>query len=142
MRGRDAKVPYRVDGSGRASTTDARTWSSYADAAASSFGDGLGVVLTGDGLAVLDLDDCLINGRPSEAAQNVLDTFPGAWVEISPSGCGLHVWGTAPAGPGRRLRLRSGLKAEFYTQGRYMAVTGRTYRAGDLVTLLEPAKLQ
>lgn len=133
-----AKMPLTVAGRA-ASSTDPCTWTTYADAAASSTGDGIGFVLNGDGLACIDLDHCLTEGKPTAAAQRVLDMFPGAWVEVSPSGDGLHIWGTAQSAPGKGpKRTADGLTFEFYTRGRYMTVTGNTYRHGDLSTALHP----
>src|SRR5690606_30489526 len=120
----DRKVPITPDGR-PASSTDPSTWASYSDAKRSSVGDGLGFVL-GAGIGCLDLDDCLDErGRPNEVARRILDQVPGAYVEVSPSGRGLHVWGTAPEQPGRR---RAGY--EVYSVGRYITVTGRVYRPG------------
>lgn len=129
--GRTMKLPRTVTGR-MASTALPSTWATYAEATASTVGDGLGFMLNGDGLAVLDLDDCLTDGKPTAAARCVLAAFPTAWVEVSPSGTGLHIWGTAPAQPGRVWTTDDGLKVEFYTRGRYMTVTGRTYRRGGL----------
>lgn len=132
-----SKAPRRVNGRGYASSTDSATWSDYDTAYESTHGDGLGFVLNGNGLAVIDLDDCLIDGAPTPAAQRVLDMFPSAWVEISPSGNGLHIWGNAPAQKGSGQKTTAdGLKVEFYTQGRYMTVTGNVFRRGDLLERL------
>lgn len=132
--GRSTKVPLTLAGRA-ASSTDPRTWSDFASAKASTLGQGLGFVLNGDGVSVIDLDHCLIDGKPTPQAQAVLALFPAAWVEVSPSGDGLHIWGTAPAGPGRRIIL-DGLAVEFYSTGRYMTVTGNTWRSGNLATPL------
>src|SRR5690606_32158534 len=96
----DRKRPVTVDGR-PASSTDPSTWSTYTAATRSTVGDGLGFVL-GGGIACLDLDHCLTDGRPDQRALDVLARVPGAYVEVSPSGDGLHVWGTAPERPGRR----------------------------------------
>src|SRR5690606_39217120 len=125
----DRKRPITPDGFAASSTLPA-TWSSYPDAKRSSVGDGLGFVL-GDGIACLDLDHCLDGqGRPNEVARRILDRVPGAYVEISPSGRGLHVWGTAPEQPGRRHE-----DYEVYSVGRYITVTGNVYQPGRLVDL-------
>jgi primase-polymerase (primpol)-like protein len=138
------KVPLTVDG-GTASSTDPSTWSRYRDAAASSAGAGLGFVLDGDGIVVLDLDHCLdADGAVAGWAQNVLDAVAGSsWVEVSASGDGLHVWGHGrlPGGAGRRLRLGDGT-VEVYATGRYIAVTGRTFggtpqHLGDLQHVID-----
>lgn len=118
-----------------ASSTDPTTWTDYTSAKASSLGVGLGFVLNGDGVSCIDLDDCMVDGKPNAQAQALMDQFPTAWVEMSPSGTGLHLWGTAPVGVGRRTII-DGLSVEFYSTGRYITITGRTVRAGNLATNL------
>jgi primase-polymerase (primpol)-like protein len=124
------KRPITVTGRA-ASSTDPETWSTYTAAKSATVGHGLGFVL-GDGIACLDLDHCLIDGKPNGLAREVLARVPGAYVEVSPSGDGLHVWGTAPEQPGRR---RDGF--EVYSVGRYITVTGNVFRPGRLVDLSE-----
>lgn len=127
----ERKRPIMPDGA-PASSTDPGTWSTHSEAVRSRVGDGLGFVL-GDGIACLDLDDCLDSrGRPNELAREVLARVPGAHVEISPSGRGLHIWGIAPERPGRR---RGGIEA--YAVGRYITVTGNVFQPGRLVDLSE-----
>lgn len=92
-------------------------------------GHGVGFVL-GDGFACLDLDHCLVDGRPNTLARRVLRECAGAYVEVSPSGTGLHVWGWAPECKGSR---KNGIEA--YSVGRYITVTANVYRAGGLVDL-------
>ena len=118
-----------------ASVIDPNTWTDHEAVKGSTIGAGMGFVLNGDGLACIDLDHCLIDGKPTEAAQRLLDRFPTAWVEVSPSGTGLHVWGSAKAQPGRRTVI-DGLNVEFYTRERYLTVTGDTYRAGGVTEQL------
>lgn len=123
------KRPITPDGR-PASSTDPRTWSTYRAAARSKVGDGLGFVL-GDGIACLDIDHCLDErGRPDARARAILDRVPDAYVEVSPSGRGLHIWGVAPEQPGRRYE-----GYEVYSVGRYITVTGRVYRPGRLADL-------
>lgn len=127
-----SKVPITVTGT-PASSTDPATWTNYQTAKSSQVGVGLGYVL-GDGIGCIDLDHCLNNGEPSPAARNFIENYPDNWIEISPSGDGLHIWGTAPESPGTR-RSVDGLSIETYTSRRYITVTGNTYRAGDLLPL-------
>lgn len=127
------KVPLTVTGAA-ASSTNPDTWSSYAAATASSAGVGLGFML-GDGFACIDLDHCLIDGVPSEAAAKFLEQFPGSHVEISPSGDGLHIWGTSDERPGTVLTQDDGLRVERYSTGRYITVTGRIYQRGELLPI-------
>lgn len=128
-----AKVPLTTDGR-VASSTDARTWSSYADAKASSVGVGVGFVLNGDGLICLDLDDCVHGGMLTPAAARLLERLPRTWVEVSPSGRGLHVWGFGDVKAGRRTTV-DGVKVEVYGTGRYITVTGKPWSAAPLAHL-------
>lgn len=116
-----------------ASSTDASTWATYADARASTAGVGLGFVL-GDGIGCIDLDHCLVNGVPTTAAAAVLDRYPSNHVEISPSGEGLHIWGLRDKMPGTK-RTVDGLSIETYSTGRYITVTGNVFRRGELAPL-------
>lgn len=110
-----------------ASSTDPSTWSTYADARRSTVGTGLGCVLTGDGVVCIDLDHCLdADGRPAPWVADILARTPATWVEVSPSGDGLHIWGRADVADGRRLRA-DGRHIEIYGSGRYITVTGRRY---------------
>jgi len=123
------KRPLTADGA-QASSTDPLTWTSYAVAARSGVGDGLGFML-GAGFACLDIDHCLWDdGTPDVRALAILEQVPGAYVEVSPSGDGLHVWGLASPRKGRRTP-----GFEVYSVDRFMTVTGRVFRPGGLVDL-------
>lgn len=117
-----SKVPITVQGHA-ASSTNPSTWSTYQAAAESQHGDGLGFVLNGDGLVCIDLDHCF-DGAPSAEAQALIDSLPPTYIEVSPSGTGLHIWGRAVLEKGRRF-TRNGLSVEIYPNGRYITVTGR-----------------
>lgn len=127
-----SKVPITIQGS-PASSTNPATWSTYQAAAKSPQGDGLGFVLNGDGIVCIDLDHCF-DGQPSLEAQAVIDSLPETYVEISPSGTGLHIWGFADLQKGRRF-TRNGLSVEIYPSGRYITVTGKAYRRGSFAEL-------
>lgn len=115
------KVPLTVGGR-NASSTNPATWSDFATVSESHIGDGVGFVLNGDGIACIDLDHCLVDGRPVVWAREILARCPATYVEVSPSGTGLHIFGFAEVGKGRR-----GDGVEVYDRGRYMTVTGRRY---------------
>lgn len=117
-----AKVPVTVHGR-PASSTNPATWSPFHRAKDSDAGDGLGFVLNGDGIACIDLDHCIIDGVLEPWAQAIVDQCRGTYIEVSLSGTGLHVFGYANVGVGRR---RDGV--EVYDRGRYIAVTGRRWR--------------
>lgn len=88
---------------------------------------GIGVLLNGDGLACIDLDKCVTNGIIDPKAMSFLDVCEVGYIEYSPSGTGLHGFGFAAPAPGRRFSYK-GLSVEFYTQGRFMTVTGHVVR--------------
>ena len=116
----DGKRPVMVDGS-PASSTDPSTWASWAEVQ-SGQGDGFGVML-GDGLGCWDLDDCLDGDRLAPWAAEILDEADPLHVERSVSGRGLHIFVDAVEGPGSRRG-----NVEFYSRGRFIRVTGDTYR--------------
>ncbi|MGG7510895.1 hypothetical protein [Plantibacter sp. YIM 135249] len=132
MRRAPDKTPLRISGH-NASSTNPATWSSYAEAVKSRAGVGLGFVL-GDGIGCIDLDHCLIDGSPTEQAARFLESYPKHFIEISPSGDGLHIWGTSEEVPGTR-GIEGGLHVERYSTGRYITVTGNVYQHGDLLPL-------
>lgn len=121
------KIPLQVSGR-NASSTASKTWSSYAAAEASSVGAGLGFVLNGDGIVCVDLDHCL-DGSSVVAgwAQQIVDQVPDTFVEVSPSGDGLHVWGRSSFAGGRRFTVDGG-GVEIYSTARYLTMTGRKFR--------------
>lgn len=121
------KPPYQIhDPSRRASSTDPSTWASFSDAMKAADNgqglDGIGFVFIGMGPYVgIDLDHCIKDGKIEPWAQKTLDLFPGCYVEISPSGTGLHliIKGKLP-GQGRKKG-----PIETYCEGRYFTVTGQ-----------------
>jgi primase-polymerase (primpol)-like protein len=119
------KVPLTVDGKA-ASSTRAADWSTFASAQKSSAGAGLGFVLNGDGIGCYDIDHCITDGKLSDLAHAFLNTHPGFYTELSPSGTGIHIWVHAEAQKGFN-RVIDGLRVEFYTRGRYITVTGKPF---------------
>ena len=119
-------MPLTVSGR-PASSTDRSTWCSYRQAKASKVGAGVGFVLDGDGIVCLDIDHCIDEaGSVAAWAQRILDRVPATYVEVSPSGSGLHVFGFGDVAHGRRVRVEGGT-VEVYGWGRYIAVTGRRH---------------
>lgn len=134
------KVPLRADGEGPASSTAAATWTSYVRASKSNAGVGVGFVLNGDGIVCVDLDHCIVDGRPVGWALDLLGRCPGTYIEVSPSGTGLHIWGRGNVGTGRVIR-RGPLAIEVYGTGRYIAM-GERYgdspmTLGDITALID-----
>lgn len=122
-----AKVPLTTGGDA-ASSTDPGTWDDYDAARASDVGAGMGCALTAtDDVVCIDLDHCLdADGRPVGWAAQILERTPPTWIEVSPSGDGLHIWGRADWLGGRRIPQPGG-GIEVYGSGRYITVTGRPY---------------
>lgn len=123
------KRPLTVAGMA-ASSTDPRTWSTHKEAAASTVGTGLGFVLSDvDDIVCLDLDHCVnpLTGRVAPWAAAILRDAGATYVEASPSGDGLHIWGRADVRQGRRIRRPDGTTVEVYGTGRYITVTGRRH---------------
>lgn len=118
----------RHDRQGRPLTIDSRmaavdnpsTWAPFADARASNVGDGMGFVLTGDGIGCIDLDHCIVDGSVEPWAQEFIDANPNTFTETSRSGTGIHLWGQLPSAPGRKIR--DGRNIEIYSRGRYIAL--------------------
>lgn len=126
-----AKVPLTVRGQ-PASSTDPSTWATYDQARGSRVGAGLGcVLLADDDVVCIDLDHALDDrGEPVPWAAAILARTPRTWIEVSPSGDGLHIWGRADMRGGRRLPQPGG-GIEIYGSGRYITVTGRPYASGS-----------
>ena len=120
--GRQTKVPMQLNGR-NASSTDLASWTTYEQAVKSKIGDGAGFVL-GDGVGCWDFDHCIVDGRIAGWAREAIEAIPDPlFVEVSQSGEGVHVFINAPEGPGRKIR--DGERCiEFYSTGRYIAVTG------------------
>jgi len=98
-----------------------------------------GFVLDGDGVVCVDLDHCVDGGVLAGWAREILDRCPSTYVEVSPSGTGLHIWGYADVSVGRMIRDHRAI--EVYGRGRYIAVTGRRFgaapaRLADISTMV------
>lgn len=87
--------------------------------------DGVGFLIRDDDpFFFLDIDDCLNGAGWSQVATDVMARLPGAAVEVSQSGRGLHIFGKY-----RGERIEHGCKnrehgLELYTGGRFAALTG------------------
>jgi len=138
-----AKRPITVDGR-PASSTNPQTWTTWSAARDASTGDGAGFVLD-TGIICIDIDHCLTPaGRLEAWAAPVLAQLPRTYIEVSPSGRGLHCWGTGELERGRVVKVEGG-RLELYSAGRYMTVTGRRFRAApsrlaDLSGFIEVAQ--
>lgn len=105
-----------------ASSTDPTTWSRHAQVRGASR---KGFVLNGDGICCVDLDHCLEDGRLTNWAKDILRRLPKTYIEVSPSGTGLHIFGYARVPNGRVIR--DGRCVEIYGTGRYIQISGRRF---------------
>lgn len=116
------------------SAHDPKSWTDANTAIQRSAASGLGVAFaftSNDPFFFVDIDKCLINGQWSETAVALCNLFTGCAVEVSHSGTGLHIFGTAPHVPHGCKNIKLGL--ELYTEGRFVALTG-AHASGDVNT--------
>ncbi len=149
--GKDTKVPYVADTHHMcASVSNPATWRPYQEAAALAEEgrySGVGFVLGAEiPYVCIDLDHCIDREKgelmePAASIVEMVQASSGTYIEISPSGEGLHVWGryegiTLPGGkPGIR---KNGI--EIYRNGRYITVTGEAFDdspLGDLTSTVQ-----
>lgn len=129
VRHTDRKVPLSVR-AGKptaASSTAPETWATYRTARRSTAGAGLGFVLSPDDrLACIDLDHALVDGELLPWAREIVNRLPETYIEVSPSGQGLHIWGYGTVGRGRRIR-RGEAAIEVYDRERYICMTRKPF---------------
>jgi hypothetical protein len=121
------KIPYNTQSHSVCDPHDPSVWLSY-DEARRRVGQwgalGIGFVFTKqDPYFFIDIDSCLNpDGRTwSDLAVQVCAMFPGAAVEVSQSGRGLHIFGSGAA-PDHSCK-NTALGMEFYTDGRYVLLS-------------------
>ena len=135
-----------------ASTADSSTWCDYQTALSvvlSGQADGVTFILAdGDPLAAIDLDHCRDpkTGSIATWAQNFLDVAQDAYVEVTPSGEGLRIWGMASAdaeAANRKFSLeidgRQVAAEVFCRAGKALTVTGA--RIGEARALADTREL-
>ena len=135
--GRRIKKPFniqtgRVDGQEACRVDWHEVDRAYKAGDISGYGYSLGERGTNDDVVFIDLDNAVevsddSNGNPGFQikpwACDILDRFEGAYIELSPSGTGVHiiVMGTVPHSISR-VKNHEGV--EIYDSGRYLAMTG------------------
>lgn len=122
------KVPFTPGTLHRASTTDLMTWRTFAEAIAAYEAseppyDGIGFCFcSADPFVGIDLDKCRDpeNGEVTTWAQKIISRVQEGYVEISPSGTGIHI---IVQGSVRNGGMRKD-KVELYGRGRFFTITG------------------
>ena len=139
------KVPHcSFSANGNADTTNPDTWSSF-DLTQTAYDeggrDGIGFVFNGDGIVGIDLDHCVVNGQPTDAALAILKQAGCGYVEYSQSGTGLHAYGYCENLKfKKRVGRYNGVRTEIYNRSSFFVVTGNVYQSGGLTefTDLQP----
>ena len=138
---------------------DLDTFFTFSDAIAKMQADEkLGIGLWG-ALCGIDIDKCIEDGVISDDAQTIINLFPDAYIEYSPSGTGLHIlflskeqhkdkdlYYTKPTQKYLKSIGITGMKGlEFYqgmTDHRYFTVTGNVYQQQDEKTFVDGTRIQ
>jgi hypothetical protein len=92
--------------------------------------------LTGNGVAGVDLDNCVVDGVPKPEAIQLLSKLNAAYIEYSPSGNGLRAFGYAKLPLTGVNGQFGGLCIELYTTARYLTITGHSIKNEPLRDLI------
>ena len=131
------KLPIDPKTGSMADTVNPATWSDAATAeayAATGAAQGVGFVFTeADPFFFLDIDKCLApcGTTWSPLALDLISRLPGAEIEVSQSGTGLHIFGIGDCPPHSCKNIP--LNIELYTSQRFVALTG-TNSTGSATT--------
>ena len=136
------KIPFNYNTLHKINAHNPENWMSADEViiAAGLFGNGYGtgfVFTENDPFCFLDIDNCLDKSfdmsTATPIALELIAMFPGAAIEISSSGKGLHLFfsykGSAPS----HANKHNEHKIELYTKKRFVALTG-IYASGDAAT--------
>jgi len=137
--GKTDKIPCDYRTGKNTNAHDPAIWLDFdtAEQRATAFGENHSVefVLTKDDpFFCLDMDNCVgPDGQVSERAQRVISMFPGAAIERSVSGTGVHIWGTYTGDMPPHKCRNDAQGMELYTEGQPIAL-GRPDASGDAGT--------
>jgi len=128
---KDRKVPYNPKTGKRASSTNPNQWANFdtaQEAHQQYMYNGLGFVFTREaGIVGVDVDHCIDpdTGALNEIVTAILAKVPATYIELSPSGTGLHIFlrGTMPEKGNKNEK--SGV--EMYAHSRFFTMTGKRY---------------
>ena len=137
-KGKDTKVPYSPKTGKKASTINPDDWGSIEDAKAAyekyRF-SGLGFVFEEkNGIYGIDIDHCIAdNGNLNDVAETIVSRLKGTFIEVSPSGKGLHalLMGSITITHNKNTSFGT----ELYNNCRYFTMTGNPFRDAPLTIL-------
>lgn len=93
-----------------------------------SYMNGIGIILTDSPFFAIDLDNCInpIDESLTDIAQSVVEQFKDTYIEISPSGQGLHIFGIGSLNLNGKSKSPKYPNVEAYdgSSVRYMTFTG------------------
>ena len=124
--GKTDKFPINAKTNLRSDAHDPKIWLTAADACSISAatGYGVGFVFTADDpFYFIDIDDAFDGQRWTEESEWLCKELAGAAIEISQSGRGKHIIGTASTTEERKKKSEF-LKFDLYTSLRFVALTG------------------
>ena len=123
-KGRWQKPPYQLNGK-CAKVDDPTTWSSYAEvmaAYATGKYDGIGFNLLDSSFGAFDLDDCRdVATEEIEGAAKEIMARVGSYQEVSPSGTGIRIIGSAV---GAKHQSKVDKVEAYRNAARYITITG------------------
>jgi primase-polymerase (primpol)-like protein len=133
---RNTKPPTDANGY-KINAQNSKNWRSFKDAHNAS--DKIGFVLTEDDpFLFLDLDHVLKDGKLCDWAEKLIAELPATYIEISPSGDGLHILYKLKDTPDLKTNKRKfddGTVLEIYFNKRYFTLTGNVYQATAIATV-------
>ncbi len=89
--------------------------------------DGVGYILNGTGLVGIDIDDCLGDETETSDAFEFLKAIGCKYIEVSPSGKGLHGLGFCEEIISAKIGKYKSAKVEVYASKRYLTITGQLF---------------
>lgn len=135
--GKFDKIPVSPITGGGSQNDNPAHWASFQQArdhlAANPGLTGLGFVLTPEsGMFFVDIDDALHDGKWNDITNELIARLPGAFVEVSHSGRGVHIIGTGAPPAGRRCKSAAGFDIYPSDRGnRFVALTGTQATGSD-----------
>jgi len=127
------KVPYNAKTHTKAQSNNPATWSDFETALnvyEAGYYNGLGFVFSEqDNLVGIDLDHVLNpeTGKLKDLAAELLEQFPNTYIEVSPSGDGLHIWVKGRAQRCGKGTIEKAIELYDAQSSRYFTVTGHQW---------------